>query len=59
MVLYPNVQAKAQEELDRVLPPGQLPDFSYEQSLPYISGIVKEVLRWQPVAPIGGLHSFL
>ena len=53
MVLYPHVQLKAQEELDRTLPPGELPDFSYESSLPYVSAVVKEILRWKPVTPIG------
>lgn len=46
MVCHPEVQKKAQEELDRVLPPGHLPDFGDEQALPYISAIVKEVLRY-------------
>ncbi|KAG6894845.1 hypothetical protein C0993_010597, partial [Termitomyces sp. T159_Od127] len=44
MVCHPEVQQKAQEELDSVLPPGQLPDFSDEPALPYLSAIVKEVL---------------
>ena len=52
MVLHPGVQVKAQEELDRVLQ-GRLPDFHDEPNLPYISAIVKEVLRWQPVTPLG------
>ncbi|KAG6875967.1 hypothetical protein C0992_001649 [Termitomyces sp. T32_za158] len=39
------VQQKAQEEIDSILPPGHLPDFSDEQALPYLSAIVKEVLR--------------
>lgn len=46
MVCHPEVQQKAQEELDSVLSPGQLPSFSDEQALPYISAIVKEVLRY-------------
>ena len=49
----------AQEELDRVLPPGQLPDFTYESSLPYITAIVKEVLRWHPVTPVGQFQTIL
>lgn len=46
MVCYPEVQAKAQEEIDRVVGTGVLPDFTHEPSLPYLSAIVKEVLRW-------------
>ena len=44
MLLFPEVQKKAQEELDRVLQ-GRLPEFQDEPNLPYISAIVKEVLR--------------
>lgn len=54
MTLHPEVQKRAQEELDRVLAPGHLPDFVDQPSLPYITAIVKEVLRWQPVARLGG-----
>lgn len=53
MVLYPEVQAKAQRALDDVIGVGSLPDFHDESSLPYLSAIVKEVLRWQTVTPIG------
>ncbi|KAG6895756.1 hypothetical protein C0993_009238 [Termitomyces sp. T159_Od127] len=56
MVCHPEVQQKAQEELDSVLPPGQLPDFSDEPALPYLSAIVKEVLRWQPPVPLAVPH---
>ncbi|KAF8908212.1 cytochrome P450 [Gymnopilus junonius] len=56
IVLYPEVQAKAQDELDRVVGRDRLPDFSDRPSLPYISAIIKEVLRWNPVAPLGFPH---
>ncbi|KAG6809378.1 hypothetical protein H0H92_000479 [Tricholoma furcatifolium] len=56
ILLYPEVQVKAQEELDRVLGHSRLPDFSDRIDLPYISAIVKEVLRWSPVAPLGLPH---
>ena len=44
MLQFPEVQRKAQEELDRVLE-GRLPEFTDEENLPYISAIIKEVLR--------------
>jgi len=44
MLLFPEVQKKAQDELDVVLQ-GQLPEFQDEPNLPYISAIVKELLR--------------
>lgn len=56
MIKYPEVQAKAQHELDRVLGFGQLPSFGDEASLPYLSAIVKEVLRWEIVTPIALPH---
>ncbi|CEL08495.1 hypothetical protein ASPCAL11644 [Aspergillus calidoustus] len=56
MALYPEVQTKAQEELDRVLGSNKLPTFEDRHSLPYIDAIVKESLRWHPVAPMGIPH---
>ena len=56
MTQYPEVQKKAQLELDTVIGQDRLPDFSDLQSLPYIRAIVKEVLRWHIVAPIGVPH---
>lgn len=49
----PAVVKKAQEELDRVIGPNQLPTFEDEGSLPYITAIVKETFRWRDVTPIG------
>ncbi|PWY71805.1 putative cytochrome P450 [Aspergillus sclerotioniger CBS 115572] len=56
MALNPDVQTKAQEELDRVLGPYTLPCASDRPRLPYINAIVKESLRWCPVAPMGLPH---
>ena len=53
MVSNPEVQVKAQAEIDRVLDNGRLPSFSDFGSLPYIDAIVKESLRWNPVVPLG------
>lgn len=59
MLLNPEVQAKAQEELDRVVGRGRLPDFADEENLPYIHAICLEVLRWHPVAPLGVPHGLM
>lgn len=53
MLINPQVQAKAHAELDSVVGVGQLPKYGDEATLPYISAIVKEILRWQPVTPTG------
>ncbi len=52
MLCFPEAQKKAQEELDRVLN-GRLPYFRDEKDLPYVAALVKEVLRWKPVTPLG------
>ncbi|KAF7328135.1 Cytochrome P450 [Mycena venus] len=54
MVKFPEVQKIAQEEIDTVLKHGHLPEFEDEDSLPYASAIVKEVLRWRPVDVFNG-----
>lgn len=56
MTVYPEVQRKAQDEIDRVLGAGRLPKVADRASLPYIDAVVKEVLRWHPVAPMGIPH---
>jgi cytochrome P450 len=53
MVLHPEAQKRAQTEIDSVVGTGRLPDFDDESSLPFVSALVSEVLRWHPVAPIG------
>ncbi|KAF7336122.1 Cytochrome P450 [Mycena venus] len=56
MLANPEAQMKAQDEIDSVIGPGNLPDFTDELSLPYVSAIVKEVLRWRNVTPIAFPH---
>ncbi|KAI9452763.1 cytochrome P450, partial [Lactarius psammicola] len=56
MVLYPDAQRRAQMEIDRVVGTARLPDFGDETTLPYVSALVKEVMRWHPVAPIAVPH---
>ncbi|KAJ7279878.1 cytochrome P450, partial [Mycena rebaudengoi] len=53
MLANPEAQRKAQLEIDRVVGPQRLPDHDDEASLPYVSAIVKEVLRWKSVVPFG------
>ncbi|KAK0465902.1 cytochrome P450 [Desarmillaria tabescens] len=56
-LLYPEVQAKAQAEVDAVIGHGtRLPNFDDHPQLPYIDAIVLEALRWKPVAPLGVAH---
>jgi cytochrome P450 len=52
MVQNPDIQKKAQAAVDSVVGTDRLPDFS-DNSIPYLDAVLKEVLRWQPVAPLG------
>lgn len=52
-LIYPEVQKRAQEELDRVVGRGRLPEFLDKKKLPYLDGVVRECLRWLPVVPLG------
>jgi cytochrome P450 len=54
MAIYPEVQKKAQAEIDTVVGPNRLPDFGDRHSLPYINAIMKELMRWYLVLPLGG-----
>ncbi|EIN05973.1 cytochrome P450 [Punctularia strigosozonata HHB-11173 SS5] len=51
MMLHPDIQKKAQEELDRVVGPDRLPTLADRERLPYTDALMKETLRWQVVAP--------
>ena len=45
MSLYPEVQKRAQEEIDRVIGKGRLPEFKDRDSLPYVVALIDECLR--------------
>ena len=55
MSIYPEVQARAQAEVDQVVGQSRLPSWDDHDSLPYLEALVKEVLRWNPVTPLGTL----
>ncbi|KAF7975968.1 hypothetical protein HWV62_8106 [Athelia sp. TMB] len=56
MVQNPEVQRKAQAELDTILGPGRLPTFADQDALPYLAALVMECWRWEAVAPFGIPH---
>ncbi len=53
MVLYPEVQKRVHEEIDSVLGHGHLPEFGDQDALPYLKAVLYELLRWNPLAPLG------
>ncbi|THU99931.1 cytochrome P450 [Dendrothele bispora CBS 962.96] len=56
LVCYPEIQKKAQAELDGVVGQGRLPDFGDRKGLPYIECILKETHRMWPSLPLGVDH---
>ena len=59
IVAFPEVQKKAQAELDEVVGRHRLPTFADYERLPYIRAIVKESLRWKTVDPLGKSLQFI
>ena len=52
LLLHPEVQRKAQDEIDAVTGRKRLPTFEDRPSLPFIDALCKEVIRWRPPAPL-------
>jgi len=55
ITLNPEVQKKAQKELDSVLTASRssFPSYDHKPQLPYLQAVLKEVMRWRPVFPLG------
>lgn len=53
MTLYRSAFKRAREELDRVVGTDRLPAFTDRPQLPFINALMKEILRWQTVGPVG------
>ncbi|KAH8600034.1 cytochrome P450 [Bisporella sp. PMI_857] len=58
MVVFPKVQKKAQEQIDRVCG-DRLPTMEDEMNLQYIRGCVKESMRWMPTDILGVPHAVI
>ena len=56
MAMHPDVQKKAQAELDEVIGPNRLPEHSDSAALLYINAVLKETLRWHVAMPLGFWH---
>lgn len=53
MILNPMAQRRAQEEIDRVVGPSRLPGFEDRPHLPYVTALMKEVIRFHAPAASG------
>ncbi|KAJ8081643.1 hypothetical protein PM082_007489 [Marasmius tenuissimus] len=56
MILHPECQKRAYEEIISVVGKKTLPDLSNRESLPYVECIVQKVLRWNVIATFGVSH---
>ena len=57
LILFPEVQKRAQEEIDSVISRDRLPTYDDRPRLPYIEAMSKELLRWHMVTPLGMARS--
>ncbi|TFK27935.1 cytochrome P50 [Coprinopsis marcescibilis] len=57
MSTHQSIQRKAQEEIDREVDMGRLPNFDDRQRLPYVNAVVKESMRWITVGPFAFPHA--
>ena len=53
MTLNPEIQAKAQAEIEAVVGTDRLPTLEDRERLPYVHALFLETLRWNNVAPLG------
>lgn len=53
MLAYPEYQVQAQREMDAVVGRARVPTYADMPHLPYICAMVREIVRWRPVAPLG------
>ncbi|KAH9994294.1 cytochrome P450 [Russula vinacea] len=57
LVLYPEVQKRAQKEIDTVTGGLRLPDYADRPRLPYVDALCREVMRWSMATPVGVPHA--
>ena len=57
IVKHPEVQRRAQREIDLLTGKSRLPNFNDRPFLPYIEAIYLEVLRHTPPFPLGVAHA--
>jgi hypothetical protein len=55
-IMFPEVQRKAQEEIDRITGGTRLPTIADREQMPFVNAMVTEALRWFPILPVGFPH---
>lgn len=56
MLIYPDVQTRAQVEIDALLGGSRLPTIDDVEAMPYLRALASEVLRLGPIVPQGVPH---
>ncbi|KAJ4213019.1 hypothetical protein NW759_011280 [Fusarium solani] len=57
MLIWPDIQKRGQEEVDRVVGQDRLPTMEDYDQLPFIRCCIKETLRWMPTVVLGVPHN--
>ncbi|XP_078698204.1 cytochrome P450 2J1-like [Branchiostoma floridae x Branchiostoma belcheri] len=57
MLRHPDVQEKVQQEISSTIGQDVTPSVSHRSQLPYTEAVITEVMRINPIAPIGAPHS--
>ncbi|ETW76399.1 cytochrome P450 monooxygenase 15 [Heterobasidion irregulare TC 32-1] len=57
LALHPEIQTRAQAEIDTVVGRERLPEFEDRPRMPYIDAICRELLRWKMVTPLALPHA--
>jgi cytochrome P450 len=53
MAKHPEIQERAQKEIDAVVGTDRLPTIADRADLPFVERLMTEVVRWHPSAPFG------
>ncbi|KAF9523496.1 cytochrome P450 [Crepidotus variabilis] len=56
MAKHPEIQRRAQAEIDRIVGCDRLPTFADRTKLPYIDAIYREMFRYHPITPMAIPH---
>ena len=56
MTAYPKVQHKCQAKINAVIGNSHLPTFADHDQLSYLAVMLKEVIQWGPMTPLGAPH---
>ncbi|CCM01205.1 uncharacterized protein FIBRA_03253 [Fibroporia radiculosa] len=59
MICYPEVQKKAQLEIETVIGTDRLPNLADRDSLPFLNALCTELHRWNPAVPLGVTHRLM